>query len=100
MVSILKFIYSKITNSILLLYFYLLILFYIFGYFILSFHYIVDINFILVGLLACFCNFLFVSYNLKSIIIDYINNEASQILLRSLLFLFLTNIIIYLVLSI
>lgn len=94
------FIIAKLRNINVISYLFLLSLFYFIGYMIFSVHYIIDTNFILVCFFVACLNFLFVFDNLQSIIVDYINNEVSQILLRSLLFIFFSNLIVYFILLI
>lgn len=95
-----NFLIKKFYNMSLFSFIYLVFFIYIISYFAFSFAFTIDVTFKLSILLLILLYMFYVYMNLKSIIIDYINNEVSQVLLISLLVVFFVNVIVYICLLI
>ena len=91
----LKYIVNKFYNISLFSYIYLIFVAYVIGYLLTSFSFPVDLGFKLCFLFVAYLYMVYVHMNLKSIIVDYINNEVSQVLLISLSLIFIVNVIVY-----
>lgn len=91
---------NKLTSGTLLSYLIALFFIFMFVYVSFSLSVWVDLSFTLIFFYLGSLSFYYLYLNMEPIIIDYVNNEPSQVLLRSLLLIFLCNIIIYACLSI